>query len=33
MSLSVNDRGHLGYPAADTLKEDGTMSVPQVAGQ
>jgi hypothetical protein len=32
MSLSVNDRWHLGYPAASSPKEDGIISVPHLVG-
>jgi hypothetical protein len=32
MSFSVNNRGHLGYPAVISPKEDGIMSVPQLVG-
>jgi hypothetical protein len=32
MSLSVNDRGRLGYPAAGSPREAGGMSLPHLAG-
>jgi hypothetical protein len=32
VSLSVNDRGHLGYPGASSPREDGITSVPHLVG-